>query len=380
MDGAKFENTVAFLPSEIFDCNNSTLPKNVFRSFVTWSCYEKFNSLEFRTWLLMWLPLIIAWKIRGKRHYLVIVTALMFEVLYFLWTYSYIFRERTLGKQVSQFAKEIITNTPGIDTEDWERVAVNFNSYLYENKLWNTEYFFFDGSSCQEAFRKMLLEPFSLKKNDFANAKVPDGSVCYTEKALQVYFTQIERKWHWINSEGFLHNKTTQSVQFSKHGYGSKLLWAFKEVTIMNSRFAFLSIAYLNGLLTIPRLRNSLHILYVCAVLSSMIIEYLIGIDKFRFKSMNLIHKLQFLSYITCGHEKSDATNWSQIAKRTNTYMFEQKIWNSPILFSDGIDCEKFFKWYFSTPVSSQASLSVGSTDFELWPYIKEAQSACNDV
>ncbi|CAI4820910.1 ADM_collapsed_G0054650.mRNA.1.CDS.1 [Saccharomyces cerevisiae] len=30
------------------------------------------------------------------------------------------------------------------------------------------------------------------------------------------------------------------------------------------------------------------------------------------------------------------------------------------------------------TPVSSQASLSVGSTDFELWPY-KEAQSACND-
>ncbi|CAI4618660.1 ATM_1a_G0035080.mRNA.1.CDS.1 [Saccharomyces cerevisiae] len=57
---------------------------------------------------------------------------------------------------------------------------------------------------------------------------------------------------------------------------------------------------------------------------------------------MNLIHKLQFLSYITCGHEKSDETNWSQIAKRTNTYMFEQKIWNSPILFSDGIDCEKF--------------------------------------
>lgn len=224
MDGAKFENTIAFLPSEIFDCYNSTLPKNVFRSFVTWFCYEKFNSLEFRTLLLMWLPLIIAWKIRGKRHYLVIVTALMFEVLYFLWTYSYIFRERTLGKQVSQFAKEIITNTPGIDTEDWERVAVNFNSYLYENKLWNTEYFFFDGSSCQEAFRKMLLEPFSLKKNDFANAKVPDGSVCYTEKALQVYFTQIETKWHWINSEGFLHNKTTQSVQFSKHGYGSKLL------------------------------------------------------------------------------------------------------------------------------------------------------------
>ncbi|CAI4620611.1 CDA_G0034360.mRNA.1.CDS.1 [Saccharomyces cerevisiae] len=346
----KNEKSVDVLSVKQLESQKTVLPQDLFRSSFTWFCYEIYKSLVFRIWmLLMWLPLIIAWKIRGKRHYLVIVTALMFEVLYFLWTYSYIFRERTLGKQVSQFAKEIITNTPGIDTEDWERVAVNFNSYLYENKLWNTEYFFFDGSSCQEAFRKMLLEPFSLKKNDFANSKVPDGSVCHTEKALQVYFTQIERKWHWINSEGFLHNKTTQSVQFSKHGYGSKLLWAFKEVTIMNSRFAFFSIAYLNGLLTIPRLRNSLHILYVCAVLSSMIIEYLIGIDKFRFKSMNLIHKLQFLSYITCGHEKSDATNWSQIAKRTNTYMFEQKIWNSPILFSDGIDCEKFFKWYFST-------------------------------
>lgn len=160
MDGAKFENTVAFLPSEIFDCNNSTLPKNVFRSFVTWSCYEKFSSLEFRTWLLMWLPLIIAWKIRGKRHYLVIVTALMFEVLYFLWTYSYIFRERTLGKQVSQFAKEIITNTPGIDTEDWERVAVNFSSYLYENKLWNTEYFFLMVPAAKKRSERCFLSHF----------------------------------------------------------------------------------------------------------------------------------------------------------------------------------------------------------------------------
>ena len=160
-------------------------PKHVFRGFFTWSCYENFNSLTFRTWLLLWLPLIIGWKLRGKmcyssiagskrrvnRCYPVSVTTLMFLVLYCLWINSYIFRERTLGKQVSQFSKEIIKNTPGTDIENWERVAENFNFYLYENKLWNTKYFFFDDNSCHEAFRKTVLEPFAVKEDDAAKTR-----------------------------------------------------------------------------------------------------------------------------------------------------------------------------------------------------------------
>ena len=95
---------------------------------------------------------------------------------------------------------------------------------------------------------------------------------------------------------------------------------------------------------------------------------------------MTLVDKMRFLSYISCEYEKSDAGSWARIVKRTNAYLFEQKIWNSEVLFSDGIDCEKFFIRHFSAPASSQAHGSVSFTDCELWPYIKEIHSACDDV
>ncbi|CAI4498913.1 AMP_1a_G0023550.mRNA.1.CDS.1 [Saccharomyces cerevisiae] len=55
----------------------------------------------------------------------------------------FLFRKRALSKQLTQFSKEIIKYTPGTDTHDWEVVAANLNLYFYENKVWNTKYFFF---------------------------------------------------------------------------------------------------------------------------------------------------------------------------------------------------------------------------------------------
>ncbi|CAI4569502.1 AHL_G0031550.mRNA.1.CDS.1 [Saccharomyces cerevisiae] len=74
-------------------------------------------------------------------------------------------RKRALSKQLTQFSKEITENTPGTDIHDWEVVAANLNSYFYENKVWNTEYFFFNAADCQGAFETTLLEPFSLRMN-----------------------------------------------------------------------------------------------------------------------------------------------------------------------------------------------------------------------
>lgn len=53
-----------------------------------------------------------------------------------------IYRKRAISKQHTQFCKEIIKSVPGTDIEDWEPIVINFNSYMYENKLWNNEYFF----------------------------------------------------------------------------------------------------------------------------------------------------------------------------------------------------------------------------------------------
>ncbi|CAD6650392.1 XXYS1_4_G0023550.mRNA.1.CDS.1, partial [Saccharomyces cerevisiae] len=92
---------------------------------------------------------------------------------------------RSLSKQLTQFCKEITKNTPSSNSRDWEVVAANLNSYLYENKAWNTKYFFFNAMGCQEAFRTTLLEPFSLKKDEAAKIKSFKYSVLYIEEALE---------------------------------------------------------------------------------------------------------------------------------------------------------------------------------------------------
>ncbi|CAI4431469.1 BMC_2a_G0016570.mRNA.1.CDS.1 [Saccharomyces cerevisiae] len=110
-------------------------------------------------------------------------------------------RKRSLSKQLIQFCKEITENTPSSDPHDWEVVAANLNSYFYENKAWNTRYFFFNAMGCQEAFRTTLLEPFSLKKDEGAKVKSFKDSVPYIEEALEVYFTEVEKQWKLFNTE-----------------------------------------------------------------------------------------------------------------------------------------------------------------------------------
>ena len=46
---------------------------------------------------------------------------------------------------------------------------------------------------CQEAFRKTLLEPFFLKKDEAARVKSFKDSVPYIEEALQTHFTEVKK-------------------------------------------------------------------------------------------------------------------------------------------------------------------------------------------
>ncbi|CAI4387144.1 BBM_1a_G0025450.mRNA.1.CDS.1 [Saccharomyces cerevisiae] len=68
---------------------------------------------------------------------------LLFSGLIFAPFIHFLFRKRALSKQLTQFSKEIIKYTPGTDIHDWEVIATNLNSYLYENKAWHTKYLFF---------------------------------------------------------------------------------------------------------------------------------------------------------------------------------------------------------------------------------------------
>lgn len=140
----KDEKSVDVLSLKHLESQKIILPQDLFRNCFTWMCYEIYKSLAFRIWLLLWLPLSVWWKMSSNWIYPFIVSLFfLFLGLIFAPFIHFLFRKRALSKQLTQFSKEIIKYTPGTDTHDWEVVAANLNLYFYENKVWNTKYFFF---------------------------------------------------------------------------------------------------------------------------------------------------------------------------------------------------------------------------------------------
>ncbi|CAI4310599.1 CEI_1a_G0006350.mRNA.1.CDS.1 [Saccharomyces cerevisiae] len=219
------EKSVDVLPFKQLESQKTVLPQDVFRNELTWFCYEMSKSLAFRIWMLLWLPLSVWWKLSNNWVYPLIVSLLVLVLgPIFLLVIREPSRKRSLSKQLTQFCKEITKSTPSSDPHDWEIVAANLNSYLYENKAWNTRYFFFNAMGCQEAFRTTLLEPFSLKKDEAAKVKSFKDSVPYIEEALGVYFTEVEKHWKLFNTENHGALLAWKMLNFPRKLIGQSLL------------------------------------------------------------------------------------------------------------------------------------------------------------
>ncbi|CAI4564995.1 AIC_G0031110.mRNA.1.CDS.1 [Saccharomyces cerevisiae] len=369
----KNEKSVDVLSFKQLESQKIVLPQDLFRSSFTWFCYEIYKSLAFRIWMLLWLPLSVWWKLSNNCIYPLIVSLLvLFLGPIFVLVICGLSRKRSLSKQLIQFCKEVTENTPSSDPHDWEVVAANLNSYLYENKAWNTRYFFFNAMGCQEAFRTTLLEPFSLKKDEAAKVKSFKDSVPYIEEALGVYFREVEKQWKLFNTEKSWSPVGLEDAKLPKEAYRFKLTWILKRIFNLWCLPLFLYYFYI-----VYMLRNDeliLRTLYLGWILF-MLVQ---GFQNIRVLIMSMEHKMQFLSTII-NEQESGANGWDEIARKMNRYLFEKKVWNNEEFFYDGIDCEWFFSHFFYRVLSAKKSMRALSLNVELWPYIKEAQLSCSE-
>ncbi|AJS74433.1 Protein COS1 [Saccharomyces cerevisiae] len=370
----KNEKSVDVLSFKQLESQKIVLPQDLFRSSFTWFCYEIYKSLAFRIWMLLWLPLSVWWKLSNNCIYPLIVSLLvLFLGPIFVLVICGLSRKRSLSKQLIQFCKEVTENTPSSDPHDWEVVAANLNSYLYENKAWNTRYFFFNAMGCQEAFRTTLLEPFSLKKDEAAKVKSFKDSVPYIEEALGVYFTEVEKQWKLFNTEKSWSPVGLEDAKLPKEAYRFKLTWILKRIFNLWCLPLFLYYFYI-----VYMLRNDeliLRTLYLGWILF-MLVQ---GFQNIRVLIMSMEHKMQFLSTII-NEQESGANGWDEIARKMNRYLFEKKAWKNEEFFFDGIDCEWFFNHFFYRVLSAKKSMWPLPLNVELWPYIKEAQLSRSEV
>ncbi|AJR60644.1 hypothetical protein INSC1020_17255 [Saccharomyces cerevisiae] len=371
----KNEKSVDVLSFKQLESQKIVLPQDLFRSSFTWFCYEIYKSLAFRIWMLLWLPLSVWWKLSNNCIYPLIVSLLvLFLGPIFVLVICGLSRKRSLSKQLIQFCKEVTENTPSSDPHDWEVVAANLNSYLYENKAWNTRYFFFNAMGCQEAFRTTLLEPFSLKKDEAAKVKSFKDSVPYIEEALGVYFREVEKQWKLFNTEKSWSPVGLEDVQLPKDIHRSKLTWFLKRIFTIYSLPLWL--AFLNCICVSQHFCLAFRIL--CPGLFFLMMVWLFQNMRTTALLVKMEHKMQFLLTII-NEQESGANGWDEIARKMNRYLFEKKAWKNEEFFFEGIDCEWFFSHFFYRLLSAKKSMWLLPLNVELWPYIKEAQLSRNE-
>lgn len=369
------EKSVDVLSVKSLKSQKTVLPQDVFRNELTWFCYEKSKSLAFRIWMLLWVPLSVWWK--PSDDWILSLKASIFRLslgLQLLWGMSAFSRRRALSKQHTQFSKEITKNTPSSDPHDWEVIAANLNSYFYENKAWNTRYFFFNAMGCQEAFRTTLLEPFSLKKDEAAKVKSFKDSVPYIEEALEVYFTEVEKQWKLFNTEKSWSPVGLEDAKLPKEAHRSKFTWLLGR--IFTIYFLPLCLAFFNCIYTSRN--DDLISDFLCTVVIFLFMVWLFRNIRMIVLSVKMEHKMQFLSTII-NEQESGANGWDEIARKINRYLFEKKVWNNEEFFFDGIDCEWFFSHFFYRLLSAKKSMWLLPLNVELWPYIKKAQLSRGD-
>ncbi|CAI4301826.1 BAF_collapsed_G0006570.mRNA.1.CDS.1 [Saccharomyces cerevisiae] len=368
--------SVDVLSVKLLESQKTVLPQDVFRNELTWFCYEIYKSLVFRIWMLLWLPLSVWWKLSNNWIYPLIISLLvLFLGPIFVLVICGLSRKRSLSKQLTQFCKEITKNTPSLNTRDWEVVAANLNSYLYENKAWNTKYFFFNAMGCQEAFRITLLELFSSKKDEAAKVKSFKDSVPYIEEALGVYFTEVEKQWKLFNTEKSWSPVGLEDAKLPKEAHRSKFTWFLKR--IFTIYFLPLCLAFFNCIYTSRN--DDLISDFLCTVVIFLFMVWLFRNIRMIVLSVKMEHKMQFLSTII-NEQESGANGWDEIAKKMNRYLFEKKVWNNEEFFYDGLDCEWFFSCFFYRLLSLKKTMWFASLNVELWPYIKEAQSVVTSL
>ncbi|DAA08945.1 Cos5p [Saccharomyces cerevisiae S288C] len=371
----KNEKSVDVLSFKQLESQKIVLPQDLFRSSFTWFCYEIYKSLAFPIWMLLWLPLSVWWKLSNNCIYPLIVSLLvLFLGPIFVLVICGLSRKRSLSKQLIQFCKEVTENTPSSDPHDWEVVAANLNSYLYENKAWNTRYFFFNAMGCQEAFRTTLLEPFSLKKDEAAKVKSFKDSVPYIEEALGVYFREVEKQWKLFNTEKSWSPVGLEDVQLPKDIHRSKLTWFLKRIFTIYSLPLWL--AFLNCICVSQHFCLAFRIL--CPGLFFLMMVWLFQNMRTTALLVKMEHKMQFLLTII-NEQESGANGWDEIARKMNRYLFEKKAWKNEEFFFEGIDCEWFFSHFFYRLLSAKKSMWLLPLNVELWPYIKEAQLSRNE-
>ncbi|CAI4050711.1 DUP/COS family protein SKDI_15G0040 [Saccharomyces kudriavzevii IFO 1802] len=150
---------------EPINLDETQLPKESYQSKFTWVLKRFFSHL--------FLPLILQclYTIFITRHscLLIRISHLGFVLLMYIYFFQNI-RGASMKMEHKMQYLSTITNEQETGADGWNQVARRMNMYLFRQKVWKNEEFFFDGIDCQRFFERNFVGLLSSKRVTYSGS------------------------------------------------------------------------------------------------------------------------------------------------------------------------------------------------------------------
>lgn len=237
---------------------------------------------------------------------------------------------------MTKLAQEVVEASPGLDIEKWDFLASSLNVLLYQERIYHTPYFFFDGGDAAFMFRMDILMPYLNGKLDSdTNSDQIKSSKLYLSSINNTFESYLKEDLPELGPESKLPKEANKS-RFFNRGY----LQMFIALCFCQSQALYYLVDAIKQKSCLP---FALPVYYQVLPLIGWP-----GLRRYTYPWMNIKQQIKFLSLITKFSPGKDLDEWGEIARFMNQLLADEgNLKQSSVDFFDGKHCLSFYKKYF---------------------------------
>ncbi|CEP62654.1 uncharacterized protein LALA0_S06e00628g [Lachancea lanzarotensis] len=317
----------------------SQLPVELFSSKFSWRLHDIAKARYFYVWLfsLAIFPMVAAilvlktntWSSMVTRYIVIFSGELAFGSLPLA---CQVKKLKSISKLRSLLVKEVVRLGPDLNYDDWNLIAQHANEYLLQEGFWHSEHCIYDGAECLSYFRAQVYLP-----------SINNPSENHDELlATELYEKSYEDYW---NSQECVKFTTVQETNqtLPKDTYHFSLVYDL--ILGAKEALAFLPLVMLFFLLLVSKINLTMlvtySVLWYLQLLASFCFLTRMSRKHVIFTPMNVMRLLKLELQLEPGES---AREWDEVAKKMNTYLKDEGVFQGKRVFFDGKECHAKFQ------------------------------------
>ncbi|KAH9200419.1 hypothetical protein LQ764DRAFT_220739 [Zygosaccharomyces rouxii] len=189
---------------------------------------------------------------------------------------------------MTELVQQVLESNPALDIEKWDEIANRLNSFFYQEHIWDTPYFFYDGQQSQLAYRDNVLRSYLVGRFEGVADVDKIQSVKSYMQSIKEYF---ELSLNDSIPEFFLNSELPRDTHRNKFFFYPRYL------------FMGFMVCFFQGLIWLPIVllfvQKSFWILSTIITYQCLLLKYYRNGYRFMYPEIDVMQAIKFLAIIT---------------------------------------------------------------------------------